>query len=114
MSEEVDVATIGALLEDPTVRTILVRTSQEPMSASTLSQYCEASEATVYRRLDELSEFDLVEERTLPDLENGHHETVYSATLRRITVTVDDGAIEFELDRREDVADRFTRLIEEM
>jgi len=114
VSEEVDVETIGALLEDPTVRTILTKTSQEPMSATTLSEHCEASKPTVYRRLEDLRECGLLVERTKPDPDRGHHRTVYATNLERITVELEDGGLTLHIDRREDIADRFTRLIEGM
>ena len=114
MSGEVDVETIGALLEDPTVRTILTQTSQEPMSATTLSDHCKASKPTVYRRLEDLRECGLLVERTKPDPDRGHHRTVYATNLARITVELEDGGLTLRIDRREDIADRFTRLIEGM
>ncbi|QLG49463.1 winged helix-turn-helix domain-containing protein [Natrinema halophilum] len=114
MSEEVDVETIGALLEDPTVRTILTQTSQEPMTANTLSDHCDASKPTVYRRLEDLRECGLLIERTKPDPNRGHHRTVYATNLERITVELGDDGLSLHLDRREDIADRFTKLIEGM
>ncbi|WP_226480795.1 helix-turn-helix domain-containing protein [Natrinema amylolyticum] len=114
MSEEPDVETIGTLLEDPTVRTILTETSQKPMSASTLSDHCDASRPTVYRRLEDLRECDLLVERTKPDPDGGHHRTVYSTNLERITVELRDDGLRLRIDRREDMADRFTSLIEGM
>ncbi|WP_254525336.1 winged helix-turn-helix domain-containing protein [Natrinema caseinilyticum] len=112
MSEEVDVETIGDLLSDPTVRTILTQTSQEPMTANTLSDHCDASKPTVYRRLDDLRECGLLVERTRPDPDRGHHRTVYATNLKRITVELEDEGLALRLDRHEDIADRFTRLIE--
>lgn len=112
MSEVPDVETIGALLEDPTVRTILTQTSQEPMSATTLSDHCDASKPTVYRRLEDLRECGLLVERTKPDPDDGHHRTVYSTNLQRITVELEDDGLTLRIDRREDIADRFTNLIE--
>lgn len=114
MSEEPDVETVGTLLADPTVRTILVETSQEPMPVSTLEHHCDASEATIYRRLADLREYDLVAERTEPDVEGGHHRQVYAATPLRITVELRDGRLECAVERREAMADRFTRLVEGM
>ena len=114
MSEECDVETIGSLLEDPTVRTILTETSREPMSATTLSERCTASQPTVYRRLEDLRECELLVERTQPDPEGGHHRTVYTTNLRRIAVDLEDGTLHLRIERREDMADRFTRLIEGM
>lgn len=114
MREECDIETIGALLEDSTVRMILTKTSQEPMSANTLSDHCEASQPTVYRRLEDLRECELLVEQTHLDPDGGHHRTVYTTNLQRITVDLHDGTLELRIDRREDMADRFTRLIEGM
>ncbi|ELZ19810.1 ArsR family transcriptional regulator [Haloterrigena salina JCM 13891] len=112
MSEEPDVETIGTLLEDSTVRTILTQTSQEPMSATTLSDRCDASKPTVYRRLDDLRECGLLVERTKPDPDGGHHRTVYATNLARITIELEDDGLTLRIDRRTDIADRFTDLIE--
>lgn len=114
VSEEPTVETIGALLEDPTVRTILTQTSQEPMSATTLSDHCDVSKPTVYRRLDDLRECGLLVEQTQLDPDGGHHRTVYSTNLERVTVELQDGSLRVQIDRREDMADRFTRLVEGM
>lgn len=114
MSEECDVETIGALLEDPTARTILTKTSNEPMSARTLSEHCDASRPTVYRRLAALQDCELLVERTQLDTDQGHHRTVYTTNLQRITVELRNGGLELRIERREDMADRFTRLIEGM
>ena len=114
MSEDRDLERIAAVLEDETARTILAETSQEPMSATTLSECCGVSEPTVYRRLEDLRTCDLLHERTKPDPERGHHRTVYSTKLERITVDLQDGTFELRVERSEDVADRFTRLIEGM
>jgi predicted transcriptional regulator len=68
--------------------------------------------ATIYRRLDELREHDLVAERTEPDVEGGHHRRVYAAPPRRITIELLEGRLDCAIDRREPMADRFTRLVE--
>ena len=102
----------AAALEDATARTILTQTSLEPMSATTLSERCDASKPTVYRRLDDLRELDLLVEQTEPDPEGGHHRTVYATNMERITVELRDGEVHLSVDRRPDIADRFTRLIE--
>ena len=42
---------------------------------------------------------------------DGHHDTVYAATLEQIHITLDNGQFDRELDRgTEDVADRLQRL----
>jgi DNA-binding transcriptional ArsR family regulator len=114
VSAEPDVEAVAGLLEDETARTILTATSQQPMSASELEAHCDASGPTIYRRLERLRDHDLVVERTRPDPAGGHHSKVYVPNLRRVTVELRDGRFEVEVSRREDMADRFTRLIEGM
>ncbi|WP_436925829.1 helix-turn-helix domain-containing protein [Halosimplex amylolyticum] len=114
MSEDPDLETVAGLLEDETARAILTETSQEPMSASTLAERCDASGPTIYRRLERLRDSGLVVERTEPDPAGGHHRKVYAPNLRRVTVELRDGSFAIDIDRREDMADRFTRLIEGM
>ncbi len=114
MCEDCDIETVAGLLEDETVRAILTETSIEPMSATTLSERCDASEPTIYRRLEELRECDLVEQRTRPDPQGGHHHNVYAATLERVTVELDEGSLHLQMDRQQNMADRFTDLIEGM
>lgn len=114
MNEDCDVETLGGLLADATARIILRKTSHEPMSARTLSEHCDASQPTVYRRLDDLRECGLLVERTKLDPDAGHHRTVYATNLQQVVVRLDDGTIDLRIDRREDMADRFTRLIEGM
>lgn len=114
MSVDDDVHRLGAVLADETARTILTEASQEPMSASTLSERCGVSEPTIYRRLEDLRACDLLVERTEVDTTGGHHRTVYATNLDRITVALRDGELTVRVDRREDLADRFTRLIEGM
>lgn len=112
MSEDCDVEAIASLLEDETVRTILTETSLEPMSAADLSERCPASQPTIYRRLEDLREYDLVEEQTKPDPTGGHHRTVFAPTLSEVHVDLAEGRIDLEITRRRDMADQFTSLIE--
>lgn len=114
MSEDTDLSTVLAVLDDEYARKILTHTSIEPMSASTLSERCDASLPTIYRRLDRLEECQLVSEETklAPD---GNHYSVYSANLEHLELTLEDGSFELEITyREEDVADKFTRMWEGM
>lgn len=112
MSGDNEIERLAAVLEDSTARTILTETSQEPMSASTLSERCCVSEPTIYRRLEDLRECDLLIERTQLDTDGGHHRTMYATNFERLTLDLQDGQLDLQVDRREDPADRFTRLIE--
>lgn len=112
MSEDDEIERIAAVLEDSTARTILTETSQEPMAATTLSDRCGVSEPTIYRRVENLRECDLLVERTKLDPDGGHHRTLYATNFERLTVELRNGQLDIRIDRREDPADRFTRLIE--
>jgi predicted transcriptional regulator len=107
-------ATVVSLLDDEYARSILTATSIEPMSAKELSERCDASLPTIYRRVEDLTEAGLLTERTRPR-PDGHHYSVYAADLDRLTIDLEDGEFAFDLERRsEDVADRLTRMWEEL
>lgn len=111
MNEDRDPSELFALLDDEYARTILTETSDRAMSARTLSDRCDASLPTIYRRLDRLKECGLIGERTeiAPD---GNHYNIYEARLQRLEVTLEDGDLTVEVTADEDVADKFTRLWE--
>lgn len=105
--------TIVSLLDDEYARTILAATSIEPMSVSELVDRCDASDPTIYRRIERLREQDLLVERQIPD-PDGHHYKRYAARLDHVSVDLDDGEFDVQITRRdeEDAVDRFTRLVE--
>lgn len=100
-------------LADEYARTILVAADREPMTAKALSEACDASLSTVYRRLAMLGEHDLVEERTTvgPD---GTHRRKYETSLERLSVEVSDGTMTVTLETRDELADSFTALWSDM
>lgn len=100
VSEDPDLATVASLIDNEHARRILTATSVDPMSATELTERCDASLPTVYRVLDRLQAVDLVEEGTrLRD--DGHHDTVYLATLDGFEVSLEDGTFELSLSRRD-------------
>jgi predicted transcriptional regulator len=112
MTEDGDVREIAALLEDEYAHAILIHTSDRAMSADELSNACDASVSTIYRRIERLREHDLLAEQLQLDRE-GHHYRTYTARLQRIEIELEDGAFEMEVTYRpEDAADRFTNLFE--
>lgn len=114
MSEDADIDSIAALLDDECARCILVRTRTKAMPAPDLADHCDVSGPTVYRRLSDLEEQKLVVKRIRPD-EDGHHASVYRANLDRVTVRLTGEGFDVRVDRtREAMADRFTRLIEDI
>lgn len=112
--EDCTIEHIGGFLEDGTARRILIEASREPMSAASLSETTGVSKPTIYRRLEDLRRCDLLVEQTRLDPEAGHHHTVFRTDLKRIIVELRADGMDYELQRREAMADRFTRLIEDM
>lgn len=112
MSEESDVQAIGALLEDEYAHAILIHTSRQNMSAPELSEACDASVSTIYRRIERLQEYDLLDEQLQLD-RDGHHYNTYTARLERIEIELVNGSFELQVTYREETAaDRFTDLFE--
>jgi AcrR family transcriptional regulator len=104
---------VAGLLEDDVAREVLAATSVDAMSASNLAERCDVSEPTIYRRLEELREADLLAEGQELD-PGGDHYTVYRARFQRLLVELERGDYDVEVTLLEDPADRFTRLFEEL
>lgn len=108
-----DVETMASLLDDEYARAILAAAREEPRSAEELSEACDASPSTVYRRVERLRDEDLLagEQRLDPE---GHHYEVYSTRMRRLTVELGTDGFDCEVTRADgdDAVDRFTRLYE--
>lgn len=111
MCEDSPPREILSLLGDEHVQTILSVTSEQPMSASELSDMCNVSPATIYRRLEQLVEYNLVSEQT-EIAADGNHFKKYEATVGHIDVRLDQG--EFKVNVRSapqaDASDRFKRM----
>jgi DNA-binding transcriptional ArsR family regulator len=108
-----DAAELGDLLADDCARRILVETRDEARSAAELSERTGVSEPTVYRRLERLREHDLVSEELRP-VTDGKNYRVYRARLDGIRVDLESDGFSVTVTRRERMADRFTRFVEEM
>lgn len=86
------------VLGDDCARTILVATSEGPHTAKELADRTNCSSATVYRRLNDLLESDLVKE-CIRFEEDGSHTTAYEATVDRVWVEIGDGEIDVGVSR---------------
>lgn len=75
-------------LSDPTCRTLLRRLA-EPKTVEELSEECDVPISTLYRKVDELTEADLVEQQIV--IRQGWQQTTqYEATFEELTVSIDD------------------------
>lgn len=106
-----DAVALADLIADDCARQILIETKDDPRSASELSTRLDASEPTIYRRLQRLQQQDLVSEEIRP-VTDGKNYRVYKAQLNSVTLELTDEGFEVTVSRRERMADRFTRFVE--
>ena len=78
-----------AALDDADCRAI-IRALDEPLSAGEVSERCDIPSSTAYRKLDLLTEADLLREATevRPD---GHHTTLYDVDFERVIIALEEG-----------------------
>lgn len=86
------------VLGDDCARTILVATSDGPKTAKELTKQTDSSSATVYRRINNLLESNLLAECVRFE-EDGSHTTAYEATVETLHVQIDSDGIEVSLSR---------------
>lgn len=79
------------------------------MSAKALSSECEVARSTIYRRVEDMLDSDLLVERTRIESDGSHH-SVYEANVDHLDVDIEDGAIDVRVHVREDAAQRFSRI----
>ncbi len=105
-------ADLCTLLADERTRSVLAVMADEPLSVKEVAERSDASTATVYRRVDDLLDHDVLAEETHVDGE-GNHYTVYRSKVERVVVEVDpgEGRVTADLTYR-DAADQFVRLWE--
>lgn len=111
MPEEESPADLIALLDDEYARAILAATDQQTMSAPELAEACDASRPTIYRRIERLKRFGLLAESMRTD-DAGHHRRVYESQFEQLSLELVEGKYRIRIDRRDDPADRFTKLWE--
>jgi DNA-binding transcriptional ArsR family regulator len=97
------------LLADEYARQILLAADEEPRTAKDLSRVCDASLATVYRRVARLEEHGLVDSTPTVD-DDGAHRQRFQTTLEELHVQLSDGALELTVGRRDELADNFTAI----
>jgi DNA-binding transcriptional ArsR family regulator len=97
-------------LDDEDCRQI-IRTLAEPMTAEEVSETCDIPSSTVYRKLDLLSEADLLAE-SVDVRSDGHHATCYRTDFRAVVVALTEGRdLSVEIRRPEgDAADRLAAM----
>jgi predicted transcriptional regulator len=113
VSDQADADEILALLDDQYAQVILQQTRNNAMSAKEISETCDISISTVYRRTERLIECGLLAERRVARPDGTHH-SLYEAQLNELTVRLTDDGFEILVSRKTtaDLADRFTDMWE--
>jgi len=102
-----DSAEIFQILADEYARKILLAADHGPKTAKTLSEECNASLTTIYRRVSTLQDHDLIEERNTVDTD-GSHRSEFQTSLEELHVDITDGQLSLTLETRDELADNFT------
>ncbi|MEF8976434.1 MAG: helix-turn-helix domain-containing protein [Halapricum sp.] len=113
MSKAWDPDDIFDILASEDVRRILVATSVQPMSAKELATICDRSLATIYRRVEAMEEYNLISEEITRD-PDGTQYNEYRSDLNEITIAVDEGQLNVNIDIEKDTVDQFAELIEDL
>ena len=113
MSKAWDPNDIFDVLASEDVRQILVATSVRPMSAKELADICDRSLATIYRRIQAMEDYDLLSEELTRD-PDGTQYNEYRSDLNEITINVDEGQLNVNIDIERDTVDQFAELIEDL
>lgn len=96
-------------IDSEDARRILALASLESMSVHDLEEELEVSLTTVYRYTDELVDLDLLTEETEID-PSGTQYSTFQTAIQRIAFTIQRGEFRVDLQYRDDMVDRFSRL----
>lgn len=88
------------VLGDECSRTILVATCDEPKTAKELTARTDCSSATVYRRINDLLDGNLLEECVRFE-KGGSHTTAYRARVDHVSVEIDPSGIDVDVSSSE-------------
>ena len=98
---------------DEHARRVLAAISREPKSAKELSEECDLSLPTVYRRIEILEEHDLVTDETLV-ADDGNHYKVYESNFDSTVISLEDDEYKVRIYREENLPDRFSQLWDDL
>lgn len=104
-------AALFQLFADDYSREILLAADEEPRTAKDLSQRCDASLATIYRRISTLQEHDFIAVHSTIG-SGGEHKKLFETPIESLHVWISDGELELSVETRDELADNFTTLWE--
>ena len=113
MSKAWDPDDIFDVLASEDVRQILVATNVRSMSVKELADICDRSLATIYRRIQAMENYNLVSEEITRDAD-GTQYSEYKSELNEITISVEEGQLDININIEKDTVDQFAELIEDL
>lgn len=113
MDDEKSIEEILDTIGDQHARRVLAAISREPQSAKELAEECDMSLPTVYRRIEMLTEYELVKDRTLV-ADDGNHYKVYESNFESTVISLEDDEYKVRIYREENLPDRFSQLWDEL
>lgn len=94
--DSVDPRAVLAALDDDACRSILEATNEESLTATELSERCDIPMSTAYRKVEMLTEAELVEEQVRINT-SGKHATEYRKNFDDVLVSVAGGGVQIEM-----------------
>ena len=113
VAEQQSIEEILDTIGDQHARRVLAAISQDAQSAKELATELELSLPTVYRRIEMLDEYDLVNDETLV-AEDGNHYKVYESNFDSTVISLEDEEYKVRIYREENLPDRFGQLWDEL
>jgi len=113
VDDEKSIEEILDTIGDGHARRVLAAISREPKSAKELAEECDLSLPTVYRRIEDLDEYELVKDRTLV-ADDGNHYKVYESNFESTVISLEDDEYRVRIYREENLPDRFNKLWDEL
>lgn len=104
--KEWDPTDVFDLFGDELTRRILVLASERPLSADELARTLDTSHPTVYRRVNALLEYDLLDEQQQIDTDGNHYKT-FETTLNRVAFEIEDGGYTIDVQMRQNLVEQF-------
>lgn len=113
ISEDESIEEILDTIGDPRARTVLAAISREPRSVGALTEDLDLGRSTIYQRLNELEEYDLVtvENRISSD---GNHYQVFKCNFESTIISLEDDEYDVRIFRKENLPSRFTDLWDDL
>ena len=111
--DEEPIESILDTIGDRRTRHVLASIAHESRSAKEIAEELDLSLPTVYRRIEELEEHDLVTGRT-EIASDGNHYRVFECAFESTVISLNDGEYEVQIFREGNVPDRFATLWDDL